>query len=167
MPRTADIDRTADFIEHIAIVTESEGFPRIAGRIFACLMLSPEALSLDALAARLGVSKASISQDARRLANRGVLERVGLPGDRRDYYRVPEDLFVRTMELRLERWRALHDAMASGRRTLPVCPAQVGRRLDELDSAFRYVFHAVSRALEDWRTHRTRPVRRQTSRGRA
>jgi len=164
MSRTAAIDRTADFIEHIAIVTESEGFPRIAGRIFACLLLSPEPLSLAELAARLGVSKASISQDARRLANRSVLERVGRPGDRRDYYRVPEDLFVRTMELRLERWKALHDAMATGRRTLPVCPAKVGRRLDELDSAFRYVFHAVSLALEDWRT---RPVRRQRHRGRA
>jgi DNA-binding transcriptional ArsR family regulator len=78
--------RTAQFVERMGVLTEEDGLPRIAGRIFAYLLVTPEACSLDDIATALGVSRASVSTDARRLAQMGLLERHSRPGDRRDYY---------------------------------------------------------------------------------
>jgi hypothetical protein len=154
-PRT-DSDITA-FVERVACDAAREGLPRIAGRIFALLLVSEEALCLDEIAGRLAASKGSVSSDARRLESRGVLERVNRPGDRRDYYRVADDLFVRTMHLRLARWKVLHDAVEAGRRSLPPQSTAVRRRLAEFDAAFAFVYGAVTDALARW--GRKRPLR--------
>jgi len=97
---------TTRFTGRIARLFEADGFPPIAGRIFGLLLLSEDPRSLDDLAQGLGVSKASVSTNARRLATEGVLERVPRPGDRRDYYRVTPDLFTRLMTERLSRWKS-------------------------------------------------------------
>jgi DNA-binding transcriptional regulator GbsR (MarR family) len=159
-PRT-DPDTTA-FVERVACDAAREGLPRIAGRIFGLLLVSERALSLDEIAGRLAASKGSISSDARRLEQRGVLERLSKPGDRRDYYQVPDDLFVRTMEMRLARWKVLHDAVDAGRRTLPAHSAVVRRRLDDFDAAFAFVYGAVMDALAQWhpKQQRRSPSRR-------
>jgi DNA-binding MarR family transcriptional regulator len=81
---------------------EDEGLPPIAGRLFAFLTLEPLPCSLDQLAAGLGVSKASVSTDARRLERLGLLVRTPRPGDRRDYYEVAPDIGVRLLRYRLE-----------------------------------------------------------------
>jgi DNA-binding transcriptional regulator GbsR (MarR family) len=43
--------QTAQFIETMGLTLESDGLPRIAGRIFGLLLVSEEARSLDDLAA--------------------------------------------------------------------------------------------------------------------
>lgn len=57
--------KTADFIERIGGSLESDGRPRIAGRIFGLLLVSEDCRSLDELAVQLRVSKASVSTNAR------------------------------------------------------------------------------------------------------
>ena len=86
--RPSPTDPAAAFVERMGRVTANEGVPRIAGRIFALLLVSEHEVSLDEIAARLGASKGSVSPDARFLEQRGLLELVRRPGDRRDYYRV-------------------------------------------------------------------------------
>lgn len=147
---------TETFVERLGVILETDGLPRIAGRLFGVLILSPEPLSLDELARRLGVSKASVSVDARLLEQRGVLERVSLPGDRKDYYAMAPDLFRRSLEQRLARWSAFHEALASVR------PAVVGRhpvvdaRLEEMDEAYHQMLKTITTALDTWtRRHRT------------
>src|SRR3954470_13736159 len=96
--------QTEDFIENMGLSLEADGLPRIAGRIFGLLLVSEGALSLDDLASELAVSKGSASTNARLLEQRGMLDRSCRRSDRRDYYRVPHDLFSRVMALRLTRW---------------------------------------------------------------
>ena len=57
--------RTTRFTDRVASLFEHDGLPPIAGRIFALLLLSEEARSLDQLSAELGVSKASASTNTR------------------------------------------------------------------------------------------------------
>jgi outer membrane protein len=155
MARPAPSDPETDaFVERMARVTAMEGFPRIGGRIFGLLLVSDRVLCLDEIAVRLAVSKGSISSDARRLEQRGLLECVRRPGDRRDYYRVADDLFASTMEMRLERWRAFHDAVHGGRRCVRGRTAAVRRRFDELEAAFAALTDAATRALAAWRKRR-------------
>lgn len=68
------------------------GLPRSTGQIFGLLYLSTEPLSLDKLSAMLGISKASASTGTRQLASWGAIRKVWIPGERRDYYEVIEDL---------------------------------------------------------------------------
>ena len=93
--------RLAHFIEEMGLFFESEGMPRIAGRLFAYMLLQEEPCSLDDLTTDLKVSKTSVSTNARLLEQHGMIQRVARPGDRRDYY-VAAPNQTRTIELRLE-----------------------------------------------------------------
>src|SRR5690606_17182847 len=95
-------ERTERFIERMGQFFEAEAGPRIAGRLFGLLLLSPVSLSLDEIAERLQVSKASVSANARMLEQLNVIGRLTRPGDRRDYYAVTEDTQRRLIELRLQ-----------------------------------------------------------------
>ena len=107
------------FVERAGLLGERDGLPRIAGRILGLLLVSPEPLALDAIAERLEVSKASVSTDARRLEERGLLERVGRPGDRKDYYQIAPLHHVRTLEQRLATMHEFLGLLDAARR-LPV-----------------------------------------------
>lgn len=152
---------TAHFIESMGLTLESEGLPRIAGRIFGLLLVSENAQSLDDLAAELQVSKGSVSTNTRLLEQRGVLERVSRPADRRDYYQVPADLFRRTMAQRLARWQRFHEAIGAARTTLPIRSPEVLQRLQEYEEAYAYMSEVIREALWRWQASRsgTRPGR--------
>src|ERR687895_1965085 len=127
-------DRVARFVERMGLLTEADGLPRIAGRIFGFLLIQPGECSLDDMAAALGVSKASISTDTRRLEQLGLLERSSRPGDRRDYYVISRDVVPRSLEVRLERMRRFHDLLDKAR-SLPARSTTVRERLDGLGTA--------------------------------
>jgi len=108
------------FIESLGRHFEEENKPRIAGRLLAVLMLNREPMSLDDLVDRLQVSKGSISSNARLLEQAGVAERVTLPGDRRDYYRIGKNAQVRVLEYQVERIRILHERLRLGYESVPM-----------------------------------------------
>src|SRR5216117_917182 len=90
---------TRMFVEKLAVLLETDGMPRVAGRLFGLLLVSAEPRSLDELAKQLGLSKASISINARLLEEKGLVERVGRQADRRDYYGIAEDIVVTAIGL--------------------------------------------------------------------
>ena len=143
--------RTSRFADRVAALFEYDGLPPIAGRIFARLLLSEEARSLDELSEDLGVSKASASTNARLLARFGLVEPVRRPGSRRDYYRAADDLFERSMARRLERWREFTDAIGEDRRTLPLPTPAVRERLERYEGALSYMADTIGRAVLQWR----------------
>ena len=110
---------TAQFTDRMGVLFEAEGQPRIAGRLFGYLLVSEDPRSLDQLAETLHVSKASVSTNARMLADKGMLERLCRPGDRHDYYGVAPELFSRSMAERLKRWQRFAQAVGDARRMLP------------------------------------------------
>jgi DNA-binding transcriptional regulator GbsR (MarR family) len=146
--------RTAQFVERMGLALESDGLPRIAGRIFGLLLISEDALSLDELAAELRVSKASVSTNARLLEHRGVLELVSRPADRRDYYRIPRDLFSHTMAQRLARWQRFQDAIGDARASVPIRSPEVLDRLAEFEQAYTYMTRVIKEAMEEWQQSR-------------
>ncbi|HEY8106967.1 MAG TPA: MarR family transcriptional regulator [Gemmatimonadales bacterium] len=148
---------TADLIERIALFFETEGFSRIGGRIFGRLLLADTAMSLDGLAADLAASKASISTETRSLERRGLIERVGKPGDRRVYYQVASELPIPTMSVRLERWRRFSRLLEEAPADIARGSTVVRRRLDDTLAAHRYLLAEFSDALERWHRRRGSP----------
>jgi DNA-binding transcriptional regulator GbsR (MarR family) len=141
---------TTHFTDRMGLLFEAEGQPRIAGRIFGYLLVSDDPRSLDQLAGALSVSKSSVSTNARRLAEMGVLERVCRPADRHDYYGVAPDLFSRTMAERLKRWQRFTEAVGEARRTLPIRSERVRSRLRGYETAYAYMVDAIGDALDRW-----------------
>ncbi len=152
------------FTEQIGVILEKEGLPRCAGRLFGCLLIAERETSLDDLAQCLAVSKASVSINARLLEQHGVLEKVSRPGDRRDYYRIAEDLFERMMEQRLGKWTRLHEAVSAARRTLPARSELVRHRLDEFAHGSEQLIRLIRKSIAAWRrqSRRQRPFRAVT-----
>lgn len=144
------------FIEQTGLGAEADGLSRIAGRVFGALLLSPAPRSLDSLVAELGVSKSSISIEARRLLERRVIERVGVAGDRRDYYQVVPHFFTGLLRARVERWGALR---ALAERLLAENPRRdpaVRERLAEIEAVHDLVVRRVDEALREWQVGPTR-----------
>ncbi len=138
--------RKEQFVERMGLMTEADGLPRIAGRIFGYLLLTPGECSLDELAAALGVSRASVSNDARRLVQMGLIERRSRPGDRRDYYRSAPEAFRHSIEARIEGLRRFH-ALIDEAHSFGIEDEEVGRRLAAWDDAHRLLLDAFTRML--------------------
>lgn len=139
------------------MLLESDGMPRVAGRLFGLLLVSSEPRSLDELAKDLRVSKASISVNARALEDKGVVERVGREADRRDYYRIADDILERTLEQRLSKIRRFQQSIAEARATCELPDAAVRARLENMDLAYNHLLDVTGRALEEWRARRPSP----------
>lgn len=81
-----ELSATERFIEEMGLISQQHGNARIAGRIVGLLMIEGRELSLQEISERLGVSRASVSTNARHLARSGTLRLTAHPGSRQDYY---------------------------------------------------------------------------------
>ena len=157
-----------DFVNRMGTSAEHDGLSPIAGRLFALLLLADEPRSLDELADTLGVSKASVSTDARRLLERGIVERVTRAGDRRDYYELTPDFFARIIQNRVGRWRRMQTLADAVRAESGQLAPVVRDRFDSIDDIQNFVIDRLEQALSDWekQSRRTRkPARRSAVRG--
>lgn len=131
----------------MGLMTEADGLPRIAGRIFGYLMLTPGECSIEDLASALGVSRASVSSDTRRLAQIGLLERRSRPGDRRDYYIISRDAFRRSIEHRIASLRRFHGLIDEARALAGDAP-EVRDRLATWEDAHRLMVATFQQLLK-------------------
>jgi DNA-binding transcriptional regulator GbsR (MarR family) len=156
----------SNFIHRMGVAAETDGMSPIAGRLFAFLLVSDEPRSLDEIADQLGVSKASVSTDARRLLERGIVDRVARAGDRRDYYELSPDFFTRIIDARVDRWRRMQLLANEVREQAAQLPEAVRLRIDAIDDVESSVIAPLERALADWRTqHRQAAATRRATAG--
>ena len=139
------------FVERMGLMMEAEGLPRIAGRLYGFLLLHEEAFTLDELADRLQVSKASVSTNARLLEQVGILERITEPGDRRDYYRMGPDAMERSLRTAQRKWRAMQVMFDETSAALPEEMDVGRRRLAEATRFHQLMIDGVERLIEQWR----------------
>jgi len=81
-----------EFIEAAGRLCQQAGLPRSVGQVYGLLYLSPAPLTLDDIASRLSLSKASASTGTRQLAAWQAVRQVWVPGDRRDHFEASSDL---------------------------------------------------------------------------
>ena len=144
-------DRAArGFADRLANAAAADGLSPIAGRLFAVFLLSDQPQSLDALAATLGVSKASVSTEARHLFERGIVERVSVAGDRRDDYELAPDFFSQGIRARVVRWRRIQRLVADMRESSTTLSAAVRDRFASIDDIHDTVVPEIEAALDRW-----------------
>jgi DNA-binding transcriptional regulator GbsR (MarR family) len=109
-----------EFIEKIGVIAQSEGLPRIAGRVLAMLLYDGKRVSFGHLADALQVSRGSISSSVRLLESQQLITRVSKLGDRQDYFQIAENAFANMVEASAMRARRAADDIARTLTQIPV-----------------------------------------------
>ena len=124
------------FIEHIGRLGEDAGYPRMAGRVLGSLLSCEHGQqSFSELVEKLQASKGSISAMTRYLIQLGLVQRVTLPGDRRDYFQLCDDAWTQFLKQRVSSISRFRDA---AERTLPLMRAESPERRARLEGMFEF-----------------------------
>ncbi|MEW5929949.1 MAG: MarR family transcriptional regulator [Gemmatimonadota bacterium] len=140
-----------EFVERMGRMMEADGLPRSAGRIFGFLLLAEAPFSLDELAEKLRVSKASVSTNARLLEQAGLLERSSAPGDRRDFYQMRPDAWEQMLRVARRRWETMQAALEDGEASLPPEMGVARGRLAEAARFHAFLLGEGESLLARWR----------------
>ncbi len=143
MTKNYDYELT-QFIEEMGLLTESEGLPRIAGRIMGLLIVEDEPIGFSALSDRLKVSRASVSTNTRLLETLGIIERTARVGERQDYFQISTNPYLRFLQGASDRLSKSKEVVRKAQTTLGRRHKTAGARLEEL---YAY-FDGVSEAYE-------------------
>src|SRR5580700_5999482 len=99
------------YMERFASVLVAAGFPAMPARVFVALLVTDSGrLTAAELGGMLRVSPAAVSGGVRYLIQLGLVHKERVPGSRRDYYRMPDDVWSDMFRLRdqvMQRWTAL------------------------------------------------------------
>jgi DNA-binding MarR family transcriptional regulator len=140
------------FIEALGLHFENRaGFPRIGGRMLGLLMLAPGPLALGTIAELLKVSPASVSTNIRHFHSKGLVEEVGLPGDRRHYYAFSDAAWDHQFEEAIKGITEMLQIM--GGRVERLGPDEVGRkqRFTSTCEFFEFFLGMIKSGRERWR----------------
>lgn len=87
------------FVLHFGEMGSRWGINRTVGQIYALLFLSSEPLCADDIVDKLGFSRSNVSIGLKELQGWNLVRLQHIPGDRRDYFSTPDDLWqiVRTL----------------------------------------------------------------------
>lgn len=140
------------FIEAIGLHFEDEGTPRIGGRLIGLLILAEKPLSLGRIAELLKVSPASVSTNIRQFHNKGLVEEVSYPGDRRHYYTFSEAAWDHQFQAALKSVTTIQKIFRSRLERMHPGEHLRCRRMTQAIEFFQYFHGVFESALERWRT---------------
>lgn len=132
------LEKYSEFIEKWGSMGVLWGINRSMARIHAYIILSEEPVDLDTVAGELNISRGNASMSLKELRSWGVIERVHLSGDRRDFYVAEPDTWNMLFNIAIERKkRELDPALLALRQLLSEGDVEkskdVHKRLTELE----------------------------------
>ncbi len=139
---------TAAFVLHFGEMGSRWGINRTVGQIYALLFLSDRPLAADEIVAQLGFSRSNVSMGLKELENWRLIKLQHLPGDRREHFTTPDDVWAIVRTLAEERRkREVDPTLTLLRDTLmqkPSTPAEIHahQRMESL--------HEVISLLTGW-----------------
>lgn len=141
-------------IEAFGRYFEQYTLPRILGRVYGLLLITNDPhLGLEEMAEQLGVSKASVSTTVRQLSSWTLIDRVSLPGDRRDYYRVSPEAHVQYLKLSLEKVLSFSGLLARAAH-LEGLSTETRQKLERLE----HVYEAIGTTIVEFFDTYTNPA---------
>ncbi len=150
--RQAEMKR---FVEEVGIFFEQAGLPRMAGRILGWLMIAePPHQTTGELGEALMASKGSISTMTRLLIRIGLIERISLPGQRRDCFRIKPGASYQLLKDSLAQTTAFRQLIERGLELIKG-KAHVNRQwLEEMRDMYAFFEREFPALLERWEQER-------------
>ena len=147
-------DPLFDYIERFTAVLVAAGLPPMPARVYVALLVTDSGrLSAAELARMLRISPAAVSGAVRYLILVGLVHKERVPGSRRDYYRLPGNMWDDLLKMRdqvMSRWSAL----AREGIELVGPDTAAGARLCEQAAFLEFVSKELSEVLTRWEQHR-------------
>lgn len=141
----------SDFVESWGSMGALWGINRSMARIQALLLATKEPLGLEEVAERLDMSRGNASTSLKELRHWGVVRRVNLTGERRDFYIAEHDIWSMLFRIGSERKKREFDpALATLRKVLDSAGKDdelVRERLGELEEILRAMDRLLQRFL--------------------
>lgn len=147
MPAAADHRHLA---EQLALILTEHGMQRMPARVMAAFIYTEQpTLTQGELADELGAGAGSISAAIKTLTAVGLLERVPVPGSRRDHHRLREDAWTTLFTSQNQALDRMLDAARTGvRATEPDSLAH--HRLDRMRGFYEFVRAELPAVLKRW-----------------
>ncbi len=143
------------FIEDMGLLFEQGGHPRMAGRILGCLLIAdPPHASPAELAEMLQASKGSLSTMTRLLLQMGLIERVAVPGERRDYFRLKPGAWTQLVRQEVYEFSALRQITERGLDLLRDQDSDIKQRLEDARDLFAYLEREYPILITRWEQER-------------
>ena len=144
----------AVFIEKLGMSAQSDGLPRIAGRMMGFFVMYGGPFSFSELAEKLQISRGSVSTNARILLQLGVLDRTAKPGDRQDYYQLASQPYARMLEGYVYRMNGLGEMVGDVASALPASDQARQARLSQLKQFYSIAIKNTNNIIADLRVDR-------------
>jgi DNA-binding transcriptional regulator GbsR (MarR family) len=149
-----DEEAVLAYVERFTSVLIAAGIPAMAARVLAALHVTDSGrLSAAELGQMLQISPAAVSGAVRYLMGIGLVHKERVPGSRRDYYRMPPNVWeevVRIQSQVLVRWSKM---LTEGIDVVgPDTPA--GERMAEYAAFFDFLNTEFPGLFDRWEAHR-------------
>jgi DNA-binding transcriptional regulator GbsR (MarR family) len=158
-------DALFGYIERFASVLVSAGFPPMPARVFVALLVTDSGrLSAAELAAMLRISPAAVSGAVRYLIQLGLVHKERVPGSRRDYYRMPGNMWddmIRMRDQVMSRWTALVREGID----LVGADTPAGERMAEQAAFLEFATKELGQILGRWQEYRASEAATGTASG--
>lgn len=139
------------FVEEVGLMFELAGLPRMSGRILGWLLISnPPQQSHSDIAEVLQASKGSISTMTRLLIQIGLIERVSLPGERRDYFQIKPNAWGQMTKQRIAQIAAFRQLAEKGLDLLKDSSPRLRHRLQEMRDIHAFLERELPLLDERW-----------------
>lgn len=148
-----DSEELNRFIESWGSMGILWGINRSMARIHAFLLVSEEPVDSEEISSSLNISRGNTSMCLKELRNWGVIQRVNISGDRRDFFTAEPDTWKMLYRIALERKTrefdpALHALRHLMAETDTAESEKVHNRLTQIEEILTTLDHFIARFLE-------------------
>jgi len=119
-------DARRQMVQKWGQLSDQWGINRTMGQIHALLMISPDPMTADQIIEELAVSRGSVSINLRNLVEWGVVHKVHVPGDRKEYFSSEKDAWKMALQIARERKRRELDPVIQSLHNLQEIDADSG-----------------------------------------
>jgi DNA-binding transcriptional regulator GbsR (MarR family) len=136
--------------EELALVLANHGLQRMTARVLATLLFTEQpTMTMGELAERLQASAGAISGAVKMLTSVGLVERVPVPGSRRDHYRMRDNAWAVMYTNQNEVLAALQKSAEAGI-AVTGTDSLAGRRLTQMRDFYDFLLGEIPALLERW-----------------
>lgn len=146
---------TMAFIENFATAWDSKNFSRMEGRVLGLLLISDEPyMSAHRIGHLLQASAGAISMATRSLVSIGFMNRHTVPGDRRHFFRVEDDVWGAFLAGERDYLQRMAAVVRGGMNTEAGKRPGPNRRLVNAARYMTWLQGYHRKMLEDWHSYR-------------
>lgn len=140
------------FAEEFGIYFEKQQMPRMSGRILGWLLVcTPPHQAAEELMTALSASRGTVSTMTRLLINLGFIEKIGIPGERKDFFRLRPNVWETLLAGRIIETQRLRKLAETGLAAMENETETDRERLEEMRLLYEYMEQEMPRLVREFR----------------